>query len=46
VYYQIGAGNLYRVTRHNTIWPDPTRSGAWGPSIYPVGATGITLCTR
>jgi hypothetical protein len=25
VYYQIGAGNLYRVTRDNTIWPDPVR---------------------
>lgn len=25
MYYQIGAGSLYRVTRNNTIWPDPVR---------------------
>jgi len=25
VYYQIGGGNLYRVTGENTIWPDPVR---------------------
>jgi hypothetical protein len=25
LYYQIGAGHLYRVTRDNSIWPDPVR---------------------
>jgi hypothetical protein len=25
VYYQIGAGNLYRVTSDNTVWPNPVR---------------------
>jgi hypothetical protein len=25
MYYQIGAGDLYRVTGGNTVWPDPVR---------------------
>jgi len=25
MYYQIGAGDLYRVTGDNTVWPDPVR---------------------
>jgi hypothetical protein len=25
MYYQIGAGDLYRVTRSNTIWPEPVQ---------------------
>jgi hypothetical protein len=25
MYYQIGPGDLYRVTRDNTVWPDPVR---------------------
>src|SRR5262249_4965198 len=25
MYYQIGAGDLYRVTKQNTIWPEPVQ---------------------
>jgi hypothetical protein len=44
MYYQIGAGDLYRVTRDNTVWPDPVRG--LGAFYLPQGAIGTTPCTR